>query len=103
MTVARNARDIARLVEKGAPVAVTLADDERVKPEYRGHTIHGFWNGIVPNPRISDAVRSNLEGSHWLASIADARSDDLLWEPTLSSIETIDIAPTEVHKERERW
>ena len=100
--VIRNARDVARVVPKGAPVAVTLADDERVKPEYRGMTIHGFWNGIVPNSNVPEALRSNLDGSHWKASIADVRSDDLLWEPTLSSIITIDIAPSDVQKERER-
>lgn len=99
---ALTANDIARIVPKGAPVAVTLADDARVKPQYRGQTIHGFWNGIIPNPKIPLALRSNLEGSHWLASIADARSDDLLWEPTLSSIVEIDIAPDEVQKERKR-
>lgn len=99
--VSRNARDLSRIIPHGAPVAVTLADDERVKPEYRGHTLHGFWLGIIPNGSVSDAVRSNLEGSHWKAQIADARSDSLLWEPTLSSITEIDIAPNEVQKERE--
>lgn len=100
--VKRNARDIARLVNKGDPVAVKLVDDERVKPEYRGMTIHGFWNGIIPNEKVPEALRSNLEGTHWKAVVADARSDSLLWEPTLSSIEAIDIAPTAVQKERER-
>jgi len=99
--VSRNARDLARLIPHGAPVAVTLADDERVKPEYRGNVLHGFWLGIIPNPKVSEALRSNIEGAHWLAQIADVRSDDLLWEPTLSSIVEIDIAPGEVQRERE--
>ena len=99
--VSRNARDLSRIIPHGAPVAVTLANDERVKPEYRGLVLHGFWLGIIPNPKVADAVRSNLEGAHWQAQIADVRSDDLLWTPTLSSIIEIDIAPNEVQKERE--
>ncbi len=100
-TVKRNARDISRIIEEGAAVAVTLVDDERVKPEYRGITIHGFWLGIVPNPKVGDVVRSVWEGSHWLAQIVDARSEQLLWEPNLESIEAIDIAPGKVQKVRE--
>jgi hypothetical protein len=99
--VQRNARDVARIIPYGAPVAVTLADDERVKPEFRGKTLHGFWLGIVPNPKIPQALRSNLEGSHWLAEFVDVRNDQLLWEPTLSSIVEIDIAPNQVAKERD--
>lgn len=102
MTVERNAKDIARLIPKYAPVAVTMVDDERAKPEYRGYIIYGFWLGIVPNPNVPDAIRNDLEGNHWLAEIVDADSDQLLWEPTLSSIAEINIAPDQVQQERER-
>jgi len=100
--VMRSVKALAEAVPDQAPVVVKLVDDERVKPEWRGAELFGFWQGYSPNPKVHAAVRSPVDGSHWIAHVIDVRSDRLLYDLHLNIIESIDIAPNKVQKERER-
>jgi hypothetical protein len=100
--VKRSVKEVLDAIPREAPVAITLVDDERIKSQYRGATLHGFWLGISPNQDVHDAIRSPLQGDHWYAHVVDVRSDQLLYDLRLDTVESIDVSPTKVAKERER-
>lgn len=101
-TAVQNAKQLADVIPNEAPVVVVLVNDQRVKEEWRGITLFGFWLGVSPNPKISPAVRSPLEGRHWIAHVLDARSDSLLYDLHLNIIDKIDVSRSQVERERER-
>lgn len=93
----QSASELARIIPKGATVAVTLSNTELLKPEWRGKVVHGFWIGIRPDPSINPIVLSPLEGMHWQAVVADPRSDQLVYDLHLATIKRIDVvSPEEV-------
>jgi hypothetical protein len=99
--VKRSVKELLDAIPKESPVAVTLFDSEVLKPEYRGKTLFGFWLGVSPNQDVHAAVRSPLQGDHWYAQVVDVRSDQLLYDLRLDTIEKIDVSPTKVQKERD--
>lgn len=96
----QSAQDIAQSIPKNAPVAVTLVDDWRIKPEFKGKTLHGFWLGVTPNPQVHDSVRSDYEGEHWLCHVLDVRSYELCYDLRLDTIEKIDVSSIKVGEQR---
>lgn len=99
--VKRSVKELLDAIPEKAPVVVSLYDDVQLKPEYRGKTLIGFWLGVSPNPKVHDAVRSPLQGDHWYGHVVDVRSDQLVYDLRLDFIESIDVSPSKVQKERE--
>lgn len=99
--VKRSVKEVLDAIPKESPVVVRLNDSEYLKEQYRSHIFFGFWLGVSPNPKVHDAVRSPTQGDHWFAHVVDARSNQLLYDLRLDTIDSIDISPSKVQKERE--
>jgi hypothetical protein len=96
-----NVKQFLEHIQEGAPVAVTITDDLKVHPDFRGLVIKGWYMGLSPEPKVHAALRDDENGWHWIAHVVDARNDNLVYDVHLAIITDIDVAPEKVQKERE--
>ena len=83
------AEAVAKFTPKNAPVKITLNNDA-LEP---GKVIRGWFQGVVPNPKLNPMVLSQTNGWHWVAEVVDAHSDNHLWAIHLGAIREITVVP----------